>query len=290
MAYKVCLLDSDPAYQRALMEYLNLRATIPIQLYVFSNPAVYAAFREREKPELILVGDCYADWKDAEDCPVLVLTTNREYIGRTQYFFRYQSVEHLVETMLQMIGANQPCVTETGMFYAVYSPLGRCGKTTFAKKLCERIGNSLYVNWEGISECLDEKGIGSWMLYCMKSRNEECLEYLQANAVASLPPPECFQDIRQIEIEDLRWFREAIQRRGQYAGVVFDIGGMALASYAVFGAFDRILIPTLRDTVSQKKQKVFEQMLCQEYEKTENLQYVQLEGQDVDQIADMYVR
>ena len=191
MAYKVCLLDSDPAYQRALMEYLNLRATIPIQLYVFSNPAVYAAFREREKPELILVGDCYADWKDAEDCPVLVLTTNREYIGRTQYFFRYQSVEHLVETMLQMIGANQPCVTETGMFYAVYSPLGRCGKTTFAKKLCERIGNSLYVNWEGISECLDEKGIGSWMLYCMKSRNEECLEYLQANAVASLPPPEC---------------------------------------------------------------------------------------------------
>ena len=91
-------------------------------------------------------------------------------------------------------------------------------------------------------------------------------------------------------IEDLRWFREAIQRRGQYAGVVFDIGGMALASYAVFGAFDRILIPTLRDTVSQKKQKVFEQMLRQEYEKTENLQYVQLEGQDVDQIADMYVR
>ena len=158
MAYKVCLLDSDPAFQRALMQYLNLRATIPIQLYVFSNPAVYAAFREREKPELILVGDCYADWKDAEDCPVLVLTTNREYIGRTKYFFRYQSVEHLVETMLQMIGANQPCVTKTGMFYAVYSPLGRCGKTTFAKKLCERIGNSLYVNWEGISECLDENG------------------------------------------------------------------------------------------------------------------------------------
>lgn len=154
-----------------------------------------------------------------------------------------------------MIGANQPCVTETGMFYAVYSPLGRCGKTTFAKKLCERIGNSLYVNWEGISECLDENGIGSWMLYCMKSRNEECLEYLQANAVASLPPPECFRDIRQIEIEDLRWFREAIQRRGQYAGVVFDIGGMALASYAVFGAFDRILIPTLRDTVSQKNRR-----------------------------------
>ena len=71
---------------------------------------------------------------------------------------------------------------------------------------------------------------------------------------------------------------------------MFDIGGMALASYAVFGAFDRILIPTLRDTVSQKKQRVFEQMLRQEYEKTENLQYVQLEGQDVDQIADMYVR
>lgn len=71
------------------------------------------------------VCDSYADWKDAEDCPVLVLTANREYIGRAQFFSRYQSVERLVETMLQMIGTNQPCAIETGMFYAVYSPLGR---------------------------------------------------------------------------------------------------------------------------------------------------------------------
>ena len=81
-----------------------------------------------------------------------------------------------------------------------------------------------------------------------------------------------------------------VEDEGNLEYIIMARGGMALASYAVFGAFDRILIPTLRDTVSQKKQKVFEQMLRQEYEKTENLQYVQLEGQDVDQIADMYVR
>lgn len=290
MAYKVCLLDSDPAYQRALMEYLNLRSTIPIQLYVFSNPVVYMAFREQEKPELILVGDCYADWKDAEDCPVLVLTANREYIGREHYFFRYQSVEQLVWTMMEMIQTNHPRVVESGMFYAVYSPLGRCGKTMFARSLCRIIEKSLYVNWEGISDTSDENGIGSWMLYCIKSRNPECLEYLQEHTVDRIPPPECFRDIRQMEVEDLQWFYQEVKNRQLYACVVFDIGGMALANYAVFGAFDRIFVPTLGDAVSQKKQVVFEQMLQQEYKNTENLQYVQLEGQDVDQIAEMYVR
>lgn len=290
MAYKVCLLDSDPAYQRALMEYLNSRTTIPIQLYVFTIPAAYMAFRGHEKPHLILVGDAYADWKDSEDCPVLVLTGNREFIGQSQYFFRYQSVERLVEVIQQILGMKRRCEVETGMFYAVYSPLGRCGKTTFAKSLSRQFTNSLYVNWEGISETTDEDELGGWMLYCIKSRNEECLTYLQTHAVSSLPPPDCYEDIRQIEIEDLLWFREELKKRQLYEGVIFDIGGMVLASYAVLDAFDRIFIPTLADAVSIRKQEVFGQMIQRKYEHVENLQYVQLEGQDVDRVAEMCMR
>ncbi len=250
-----------------------------------SWPNVLQPFED--EPRLAQIFQTYKDWLTIMGVGNVTALNEAIANGRSREIILVAEALHerQLASIARSIANRQPSTR----LVAVSGPTS-AGKTTFAKKLCERIGNSLYVNWEGISECLDEKGIGSWMLYCMKSRNEECLEYLQANAVASLPPPECFRDIRQIEIEDLRWFREAIQRRGQYAGVVFDIGGMALASYAVFGAFDRILIPTLRDTVSQKKQKVFEQMLRQEYEKTENLQYVQLEGQDVDQIADMYVR
>lgn len=290
MAYKVCLLDSDPAYQRALMEYLNSRTTIPVQLYVFTIPATYMAFREKEKPQLILVGDAYADWKDPDDCPVLVLTGNRELIGQPKYFFRYQSVERLVEVIQQILSMNQRYVVNSGMFYAVYSPLGRCGKTTFSKSLCRQFTDSLYVNWEGISEMADEDELGSWILYCIKSRNEECLTYLQTHAVTSLPPPDCFEDIRQIEKEDLIWFREEVRKRQLYESVVFDIGGMVLASYRVLEAFDRIFVPTLSDAVSLRKQEVFGQMLRRNYEHMENLQYVQLEGQDADCVVEMYMR
>lgn len=287
MAYKVCLLDSDPAYQRALMEYLNLRATIPIQLYVFSNPVVYQAFRERERPALLLVGDSYADCLDAEACPVLVLTTKRENIGRDRYLFRYQSAEQLTEAMLKILDVNRECGIEDGVFLAVYSPLGRCGKTTFARELCRRYPNSLYVNWEGIPAQMEEGGIGSWVLYCMKSRNEECFSYLQEQGCHKLPPPESFQDIRQMEAQDIQWLQQEIKKRRLYERVVFDIGGLVLAGYAVLKAFDKVFVPVLKDTVSEKKVKVFEQMLQQEQVVLPGLQYISREEMNAEALTGM---
>lgn len=290
MAYKVCLLDSDPAYQRALMEYLNLRAAIPIQLYVFSNPVVYQTFREHERPALLLVGDSYVDCLDAEDCPVLVLTANRENIGRDRYFFRYQSAEQLTAEMLKMVDAERECRIEEGVFLAVYSPLGRCGKTTFARELCRRYPNSLYVNWEGIPAQLEEGGIGSWMLYCMKSRNAECFSYLQEQGCRELPPPESYQDIRQMEAQDIQWLQQEIRKRRLYKRVVFDIGGLALAGYAVLKAFDKVFVPVLKDTVSEKKVKVFEQMLQQEQVVLPGLQYISQEEMNAGALTGMQER
>lgn len=290
MAYKVCLLDSDPAYQRALMEYLNLRATIPIQLYVFSSPTVYKAFREKEKPALILVGDSYVDSLSTEECPVLVLTEKREYIGQEHYLFRYQNAEKLTEAMLAVIDKDKAYMLDRNTFLAVYSPLGRCGKTTFAKKLREQFSNGLYVNWEGVSEQSGDDGVGSWILYCMKSRNEECLEYLQEHLCRELPPPESFQDIRQIDVEDIRWLKQEMKKRQLYEGVVFDIGGMTLAGYAVLEAFDKVFVPVLKDDVSNRKIKVFEQMVQREQIDIPGLQYICREEMEAEQLASVYVR
>lgn len=290
MAYKVGLLDADSAYQRALMEYLNLRATVPIQLYAFTNPEAFDTFLKKEMPELILVGDEYADRMEQENCQGLVLTKKRENIGRSQYLFRYQSVDTLIKYMLETIGTAQKTSLEKGVFLAVYSPLGRCGKTQFANSLCRAMPDSLYVNWEGISAEEATDGIGSYLLYCMKSRNEACFAYLQEQHVTRIPPPDSFQDIRQAELQDMFFFRDGIRKRNLYDGVVFDIGVTALSGYEILSAFDSIFVPTLEDEPSQMKQKWFERAYLQEGGDIEKLRYISLDGQDSDRLAKQYVR
>ena len=63
MAYKVGMLDTDSAYQRAFMEYLNLRATIPIRLFTFTSEEALEQFCNQNTLDLLLVGDEMANLK-----------------------------------------------------------------------------------------------------------------------------------------------------------------------------------------------------------------------------------
>ena len=78
MAYKAGLLDRDLPYQKALTGYLNLRTSTPIQLYTFTTEQVLQQFLEREKLELLLLGDEFEDWDGC--CQTIVLTTQRERV------------------------------------------------------------------------------------------------------------------------------------------------------------------------------------------------------------------
>lgn len=291
MAYKVCLLDSDSAYQRALMQYLNMRAAIPVQLYAFTTAESFAAFRETAVPELLLVGEEYADWTDV--CPVCVLTKQREYTGKQRSLFRYQGVELLVRSMLEIIEQGQQKVVDGAAVYAVHSPLGRCGKTQLAQEICRRFKKSLYVNWEGIPACVPESAetdMGNQLLYCLKSRNEAYITWLMEQECTAILPPDGYLDIRQIEKEDIAWFREEIRKNTDYEVVVFDAGTMVAGTYGIFGAFDRVLVPVLNDPVSKSKTSVFAERVAQVCGQLPQLAYVPMEGCPVEELVNRYVR
>lgn len=291
MAYKVCLLDSDSAYQRALMQYLNMRAAIPVQLYAFTTAESYAAFRKTAVPELLLVGEEYADWTDI--CPVCVLAKQREYTGKQKSLFRYQGVELLVKSMLEIIEQGQKKTVDGPAVYAVHSPLGRCGKTQFAKEICRRFAKGLYVNWEGIPERLCEStdaDMGNQLLYCLKSRNEAYITWLMEQGCTAIPPPDGYLDIRQIEKADLVWFQEAIREHTDYEVVVFDIGTMVVGTYGIFGAFDWVMVPVLNDPVSMAKTAVFSELVTRACGQIPQLVYVPMEGGPVEELVNRYVR
>lgn len=132
MAYKVGMLDTDSAYQRAFMEYLNLRATIPIRLLTFTSEEALEQFCDQNTLDLLLVGDEMSNLKWKKQ--TVVLTKSREFEKKEHYIFHYQSMEMIVKYILDQMDQQHPNVENEYAFLAVYSPLGRCGKIEYAKK------------------------------------------------------------------------------------------------------------------------------------------------------------
>ena len=275
MSVKVGFLDKDFAYQNALMEYLNYHFASSIQVVVFSDPEKLEQYLATNVLNLLLVGDEFSnyDW----NCPKMILTKSREQADELQYFFRYQSSKNLLDYVLQYVGYSEKQDISNCMIFAVYSPLGRCGKTTYAKWLCTQYERSLYVNWEGFTDFDGSRETGSHFLYCLKSRNESCFTFLEEERCTEIGAPAGIFDIRQVEACDLKWFFDGVRARKLFDCIVFDIGAASVADFSVLREFDRVLVPTLADMVSKKKLSDFERMLKQDADTgMEFVQYVEL--------------
>ena len=283
MAYKAGLLDRDLPYQKALTEYLNLRTSTPIQLYTFTTEQVLQQFLEREKLELLLLGDEFEDWDGC--CQTIVLTTQRERVDGVRFLFRYQNVDVLLNAITDRLQEKTNAPELADAFVAVYSPLGRCGKTMFSHRLCEKFENGLYVNWEGFSAQERKDTFGNWLLYCIISRNPECFSYMKEHALSDISPPEMIVEMRQIGYDDLKWFRDTIKSLKLYDGVVVDIGTMVICEWKMLQLFDRVYVPVLEDDISRKKIEEFERMYHQECGRDVSVQYL-----CVDQEMERYLR
>ena len=105
-----------------------------------------------------------------------------------------------------------------------------------------------------------------------------------------------FADNRQILTEHISWLSDILRREGTYNRVVFDIGTGSLSDVSLLDSFDSVFVPVLNDMVSERKLKVFSDLLgrgiCSlsedrvvevvvpdgEYDSTEVMEYVKGEN------------
>jgi len=105
-----------------------------------------------------------------------------------------------------------------------------------------------------------------------------------------------FADNRQILTEHISWLSDILRREGTYNRVVFDIGTGSLSDVSLLDSFDSVFVPVLNDMVSERKLKVFRDLLgrgiCSlsedrvvevvvpdgEYDSTEIMEYVKGEN------------
>ncbi|MGN0367711.1 MAG: hypothetical protein ACI4EK_02930 [Wujia sp.] len=287
MAYRVGILDEDESYQKAVFQYCNTHGDLPIQMYAFTNIEAITTFLQSMTLDAVLVSEGY---KNLElDIPRIVLTQHRTDTEKNNVFYRYQSMKIMLSEIIRLLEKNAPSINTECRVWAVYSPLGRCGKTAFARALVKQFPRSIYVNWEGYSSEKQPDERGTQILYCIKSKNAARLSEMLNQT--ELPAPRSYMDLHLLDVEDLEWLKEQLQKQSGLSLVVFDLGTMVLADLSMLRCFDRVFIPRLEDADSLHKLEVFRELIKQEIgdEFEKGLQYLEVLEKDVEQVAKKYV-
>lgn len=263
-SYKIGIYGSDFYYNVKLMEYFNGHEEIPLKASVFSTwESVREYTRQNDLDLLVLDGESQ---KEKNDVPVLYLSEQK---NTEDCIFKYQNAGKIAKHITHFLGQKSISIKKNGVWLAVYSPVGRCGKTNLSKCLSRYFENSLYVGLEDFpSDSFDETAQknGEMFLYYFASMNEKILEQISLGCEGrevmydSLVATVCYLEWRFSD-ESFKWFKKLLSEKRHYSAVIFDMGMAALASFDTLQLFDRIIVPVLQDEHSKKKLSYFSELV-----------------------------
>ena len=267
--YRIGICCRDPEYASGLMLALNRISGGEIEAMVFSRPEVVINCLPVHEPELLLMDDWRTDEDEKEmdheaeelyGIPVRRLTEQPSERG----IYKYRSVKEICQELLT--GLRRPGMDGSLDFgcVAVFSPLGRCGKTALARALAVSAGDwgGLYI---GMEEYTD-RAVHSELLYQIRQRTPEIYEAVVReqtieDGAAVLHVSGMFSELRDVREEDLKWLHEQLLQPGRYRRLIYDIGGAALADLSILRIFERIYMPVLPDDISVRKLSRFREVL-----------------------------
>ncbi len=277
--YKIGIYDSEQAYMMGLMDYINSDMGSPLYAVAFTTVEKLIEYLNIKSLDILVMPEDIADktliTKFADIKRIFLTRDKVEKVKNTadcSYLFKYVRAGLISETAISMLGIEKTIQTNRlYRTYAVISPVGRCGKTRFAKAVCasDDVRGGLYIGMEaysGENACQDREDISSNMFYLVKNRDSEIINYITENIVVEenihcIPSPCSYLDMNHICLADISWLIEKLVEWGRYTTMVFDIGAAVLRDISCLEAFDYIIMPVLPDESSQNKREAFYAML-----------------------------
>ena len=163
---------------------------------------------------------------------------------------------------------------KTTEIIGIFSPLGRCLKTSFALTLGQILAKEravLYLNMEEYSgfEELMGKGFAhnlSDLLYYVRQDNQNLLYKMNSmiqtiNNLDYIPPVQMPADIRTTSWQDWERLLQMIMLDSSYEVIVLDIGCGIDENFQLLDMCKKIYMPVLSDAVSQCKIAQFENLV-----------------------------
>lgn len=280
--FAVCDLEVD--YACNFMEYLTRKKNIPFEIRAFTTVDALCSFGEKTHIELLLISGkaMCEEVKTLNIGKIVILSEGVHSPALDQYpsVYKYQSSSEVIREVMACYGEEKNTVPvqfpvkKTTELLGVYSPLGRCLKTSFALTLGQILAKGravLYLNFEEYSgfEELMGRSFGhdlSDLMYFVRQGNQNLIHKMNGmiqtvNNLDFIPPVRTPSDIRSIPWEDWQNLLQEIIMHSSYETVILDIGAGTAELFSLLEKCQRIYMPVLSDTVSACKIAQFENLL-----------------------------
>lgn len=271
------LCDDETSYVNSLMENIIERKELSVKVSACTNLESARLVLSNQEVDIVLLAE---EWIEVlRDVlygkQVMVLSENRYGTGESIYprIFKYQSADDIVAMLFEQSGVYCKVRDDKQKVIAVYSPVHRCGKTTFAMELSRVYGRKkrvLYLNLEeypGTSPCEREvtgANLGDFFYYIKQEGADSGLRLSamvrEQNGIFYLAPMTTSRDLKDVSAQDWQFLFQELEKTN-YEVIVVDVGESVQGLWDMLAICEKIYMPELTDEVSQRKLDSFFQEL-----------------------------
>lgn len=258
----LALYDADEAYSRQLAEYINRKEGNPFRALTFSSMEKLSEYSRDDPIEVLLTSE--AAESEHVQAKYKFTLTRQPCVQEDNCVWKYQAAGQLLSRLTTMTASD--CVEkelQNITMLGVYSPLGNCGKTTFALLMGQILARNqpvLYINLEefsSLSEELAQDAGGNfsdaYFYYVQGTLKDHIRELIgHWHELDILPGAGCPEDLRDMSFDSFEGFISCIAGLGIYETIILDAGSSLRLGADFFSLCKTVYVPRLGDGDSGK--------------------------------------
>lgn len=291
---RIGILDQDDKYVKKFTTYLNHQGKGKWNIVGFTNKDKVCIYLQKKYLEIMIITEKKEMEMIKEKYPEVVFILLSEDLNsiennriekNSDYYMidRFQSAKEIGKTLYQIIKKLGYVQNDLKQIVAIYSPIGRCGKTTLALEIVrdKMYGKWLYVGMEdynSFEEQSENMIEGDIFFYYIKERKKQKILDLFEDNKEIVSSPFSFIDTKTIGKEDILFFKK-ILKETFFCGAIFDISSAALEEVEILNIFDIVMVPYIEDEKSKIKMEQFKKMLQEEKlkERINKMEYINMD-------------
>ena len=275
----VVICDREIRYANGLGENISEREDLAVKVYVCSSFEHVLELEQAKKIHIFIVDEeiTYAQRTQIGANQVFVLARGKVAdLGEEEWAIgKYQCADEIIRQVFEFYVDRTKenvmrCMNkERARLVAVYSPIHRVGKTTFALALgreCAKSKKVLYLNLEeyaGMEVSQDTNMNLGDLLYYLRQGNGNLGIRLQAavkedERLDVVPPIPVVLDLKEVTWEEWEALITQLLENSLYEMVVLDVGESVQGLFPLLELCDRVYMPVLDDEISRRKVKQYQ--------------------------------
>ncbi len=271
-----CLCDYDRNYAENFSKYIWDSAGREFEIRAFTKPEIFIDYIVSGKVDVLLIAEDFLSELinkipslSIQNASVFILTDNSREADFGSTIYKYQSAKKILEEIMTVYGksAESPAnyVTDKERHIAVYSPLGRCGKTSLALEIgrqLSRYEDTLVISFDEycvhdeIKWKTSDRGLSELIYrYYVKDKDGMVLtDYLRGNdGLYILPGVVVPEDIKESDCITLSEIITDFYNLHQFKNIVIDVGNAVTHPEKFLRESNIVIVPTLEDEISGAK-------------------------------------